>query len=100
MIYYHQLIIQMILFVIHCLLIHQIHQLYQVCSFSEIVNYFLSLDDNDLSPSSDVNSTAKSSQLLTTPNSLVTSSTMNLTNTTPIRSRTNSISSNSSILTN
>lgn len=56
------------------------------------------LDDNDLSPSSDLNSTIKPSQFLT-PNSLASSTTMNLT-TTPIRSRTNSISSNSSILTN
>ncbi len=61
--------------------------------------FFLFIDDNDLSPSSDVNSTNKSSQLLT-PNSLaLSSSAMNLT-ITPIRSRTNSISSNSSILTN
>jgi hypothetical protein len=60
--------------------------------------FFFSIDDNDISPRSDMNTTTKSSQLLT-PNSLTSSSNMNLTNT-PIRSRTNSISSNSSILTN
>ena len=45
-----------------------------------------------------MNTTTKSSQFLT-PTSHTSSSTMNLTDT-PIRSRTNSISSNSSILTN
>jgi hypothetical protein len=45
-----------------------------------------------------MNTTTKSSQFLT-PHSLTLSSTINPTNT-PIRSRTNSISSNSSILTN
>lgn len=62
--------------------------------------YLFLIDDNDLSPSSDLNSTTKSSQFLT-PNNLTQSTTMNLTlSSTPIRSRTNSISSNSSILTN
>ncbi|CAF2498216.1 unnamed protein product [Rotaria sp. Silwood2] len=55
-------------------------------------------NDNDLCSSTDMNITALSSQLLT-PTSLTSSSTMNISNT-PIRSRTNSITSNSSILTN
>ena len=57
------------------------------------------LADLDISPSSDLTSTNKSTQLLLTPNSLVSSSTLNLSDT-PIRARTNSITSNSSILTN
>lgn len=52
----------------------------------------------DLTSTMDLNSTVKSSHLLT-PNSLISSSTATLTST-PIRSRTNSLSSNASILTN
>ena len=54
----------------------------------------------DNSPSSDLTSTNKFSQLLLTPNSLISSSTLNLSSATPIRSRTHSITSTSSILTN
>ncbi|UJR30709.1 hypothetical protein I4U23_018229 [Adineta vaga] len=56
-------------------------------------------NDNDLSPSSDLNTTTKSSQFLTPSTLSLTASSMNVTNT-PIRSRTNSLSSNSSILAN
>ncbi|CAF1147180.1 unnamed protein product [Adineta steineri] len=66
--------------------------------YIDTINSTIASNDNDISPSSDMNTTIKSSQLLT-PTSLASSSTINLTST-PIRSRTNSISSNSSILIN
>ncbi|CAF1029189.1 unnamed protein product [Rotaria sp. Silwood1] len=61
--------------------------------------YLKQQDDNDLSLSTDVNTTTQSSQLLTPTSLISSSSTINHANT-PIRSRTNSITSNSSILAN